>query len=378
MASSRKSSQRPRNKGSARKLAAAAWQRKASAKATTTSRTAKSKAAKSGVARAGARVATLSDTRLLEFYKRMVRIRMVEEAIVRHYPEAEMRCPVHLSIGQEPAAVGVCGALAPTDKIYTTHRCHAHYLAKGGDLKRMLAEIYGKAAGCVGGRGGSMHLMDGERGVVASVPIVGSSIPLAVGSALADSRLGKDTVSVAFVGDASIEEGVFHESANFAALHKLPVIFACENNLYSVYTPLRLRQPARPLTELARAHGIPALHGDGNDVAEVHALTSEAVRRARKGGGPTFLLFDTYRWREHCGPNFDNHIGYRTEAEFETWKKRDGIKALHRSLTKKKLLSVEADAALEADIAAEIDEAVAFARQAPLPTPSDAAKYVYA
>ena len=303
---------------------------------------------------------------------------MIEEAIVAHYGEGEMRCPIHLSVGQEATAVGVCEALALTDKVYSTHRCHAHYLAKGGDLKRMLAEIYGKAAGCIGGRGGSMHLMDISKGMVTSVPIVASAIPLAVGSALADKRLGTGKVSVTFVGDASIEEGIFHESANLAVLHKLPVIFLCENNLYSVYTPLRARQPARPLTDLARAHGMPTVHGDGNDIAEVYRLTVEAVRRARAGKGPTFVLLDTYRWREHCGPNFDNNIGYRTEAEYQRWRRRDPIEALFKKLKKVGALSAAQVKSMTAEITAEIDEAIAFARSAPLPTPDQVRDHVYA
>jgi TPP-dependent pyruvate/acetoin dehydrogenase alpha subunit len=242
----------------------------------------------------------------------------------------------------------------------------------------MLAEIYGKTAGCVGGRGGSMHLMDTEKGVVMSVPIVASSVPLAVGSALADSRESNGKVTVAFVGDATVEEGVFHESANFASLHKLPVVFACENNLYSVYTPLRERQPARPLVALARAHDMPAWHGDGNDVTQVLSFTAHAVERARKGLGPSFLLFDTYRWREHCGPNFDNHIGYRTEAEYLEWKARDPLQRLQDELTARKALSATRDAAIKAEIAKEISEAIELARAAPLPEPAQATMHVYA
>jgi len=256
----------------------------------------------------------------------MVRIRLIEEAIADHYAEGEMRCPVHLSIGQEAIAVGACAALETSDKVYSTHRCHAHYLAKGGDLKRMTAEICGKAAGCVGGRGGSMHLMDVPKGVMASIPIVSSSIPVAVGSALADKRMRNGKVTVAFIGDASVEEGVFHESANFASLHKLPVIFLCENNLYSVYTRIDQRQPNRPLTDLAMAHGMHAAHGDGNDLDECYRLSVEAVERARNDQGPTLLVLDTYRWREHCGPAFDNHIGYRAESEFKDWEQRDPIR----------------------------------------------------
>lgn len=318
----------------------------------------------------------LSTDALVSFYRDMLRIRMVEEAIADHYAEGEMRCPVHLSIGQEAIAVGVCEALTVSDKVYSTHRCHAHYLAKGGDLKRMFAEICGKQAGCVGGRGGSMHLMDLSKGMMASIPIVASSIPVAVGSALADKRMRTGKVTVAFIGDASIEEGVFHESANFAALHRLPVIFICENNLYSVYTPLSQRQPDRPLTEVARAHGMPALRGDGNDVEECYNLANEAVARARNDCGPMFVLLDSYRWREHCGPNFDNHIGYRTEAEYQQWEQRCPIRQLRARLAA--ALADEREKGMAAEIAAEIEEARAFARSAPLPDPSQAGLHVYA
>lgn len=322
--------------------------------------------------------AALPAQRLFDLYQSMLRIRLVEEAIADHYAEGEMRCPVHLSIGQEAAAVGVCAALAPTDKVYSTHRCHAHYLAKGGDLKRMFAEICGKAAGCVGGRGGSMHLMDVDKGMMASIPIVSSSIPVAVGSALADKRMRTGKVTVAFFGDASVEEGVYHESANFASLHKLPVVFVCENNLYSVYTPLHERQPERPLTDVARAHAIKAFHCDGNDVARVLHLATEAVERARGGYGPTFLLLDTYRWREHCGPNFDNTLGYRSEAEYENWKLRCPLERLHAQLVDAAILTTSQEDSMRERISAEIEEAREFARQAPLPGPQDASQYVYA
>lgn len=308
----------------------------------------------------------------------MVYIRAVEQGIADRYAEQEMRCPVHLSIGQEATAVGVCQALAREDRVYSTHRCHAHYLAKGGDLRAMLAEVYGKAAGCIGGRGGSMHLMDTSVGMFLSVPIVGSSIPLAAGGALSDKMAKNGHVNVAFIGDASIEEGVFHETVNFASLHKLPVIFACENNLYSVYTPLTKRQPQRPITDVAKAHGIPAAQADGNDVEAVYRVTHEAVSRARAGGGPTLLVFDTYRWREHCGPNFDNQIGYRTEAEYESWRKRCPVEIARAKLTRAKLLDEVADAAIAAELKSEIDAAFTFAKAAPLPSPAQAADHIYA
>lgn len=311
-------------------------------------------------------------------HRDMLRIRMVEEAIADRYKEQEMRCPVHLSIGQEATAVGACHGLKHTDRVFSTHRCHAHYLAMDGNLQAMLAEIYGKAAGCVGGRGGSMHLTDPDKGIVASVPIVASSIPLAVGAALADQIDDNKNVSVAFFGDASVEEGVFHESANFASLRKLPVLFVCENNLYSVYTPLKDRQPSRQLVELARAHGMSCESADGNDVMAVFKATQQAVERARQGIGPTFLVFDTYRWREHCGPDFDNHIGYRAESEYETWRARCPIDASRAKLQGQGLFTAADETLVVDGIKREIELAFEFAKATPLPEPSQAAAHVYA
>lgn len=323
-------------------------------------------------------VPLISTAQRVRMHGDMLRIRMVEENIAQRYSEQEMRCPVHLSTGQEAAAVGVCHALKHTDRVFGTHRCHAHYLAMDGDLPAMLAEIYGKAAGCLGGRGGSMHLSDPAKGLIASVPIVASSIPLAVGTALSDQIDGNSNVSVTIFGDACVEEGVFHESANFASLRKLPVVFVCENNLYSVYTALKDRQPSRPLTELARAHAMPSAHVDGNDVVAVFNVMQEAVSRARNGGGPTLLVLDTYRWREHCGPEFDNHIGYRTEAEYQTWRVRCPIEISRAALQANGLLSHKEENALTSDFQEEIDRAFAFAKAALLPEPSDAAAHVYA
>lgn len=314
----------------------------------------------------------------IELYACMQRIRLVEEAISTRYVEQEMRCPVHLSIGQEAAAAGVCLALETRDKVFSTHRSHAHYLSKGGDLRKMLAEIYGKATGCIGGRGGSMHIMDLDVNMVASIPIVGSCIPLAVGSALADSLDGRDDVSIAYLGDASVEEGVFHESANFAKLRDLPVLFVCENNLYSVYTQLHERQPDRPITSLAEAHGIPTYHCDGNDVEEVYRSTLNALKNARSNKGPSFLLLDTYRWLEHCGPNFDNDIGYRTEAEFRIWKNRDPVILYKKNLLKKGILTEESNVELKCEIQKEITAAFDFAKNSPYPDHSTAINHVYA
>ncbi|MFD1625109.1 thiamine pyrophosphate-dependent dehydrogenase E1 component subunit alpha [Azospirillum griseum] len=314
----------------------------------------------------------------LALHHSMLYVRLVEEAIAARYAEQEMRCPVHLSIGQEAAAVGVCHALSEGDRVFSTHRSHAHYLAMNGDLDAMIAEMHGKTTGCIGGRGGSMHLQAPERGLIASVPIVGGSIPLATGTALSDSLDGNRRVSVAFFGDATLEEGVFHESANFAVLRSLPVLFVCENNLYSVYTPLKERQPARPLADVAHGHGLSAETVDGNDAEAVLAAAGRAVERARAGTGPTLLVLDTYRWREHCGPNFDNHLGYRTEAEYLAWREKCPLERSRARLFDRGLLSAEAEQSMIADLTARIEAAFDAARAAPLPDPATAALHVYA
>lgn len=321
--------------------------------------------------------ATVGDNSPLGLYRSMLRIRLIEEAIAERYAEQEMRCPVHLSIGQEAVAVGVCAELRRTDKVVSTHRCHAHYLAKGGDLKAMLAEIHGKAAGCCGGRGGSMHLFDDDVGMLLSLPIVASCMPIAVGAALALRQEGTDGVAATFFGDGSIEEGVFHESMNFAALHRLPVLFVLENNLYSCYTGLSDRQPERPLADLAKAHAMAAETADGNDLEAVRAATARAVARGRAGEGPTLLVFDTYRWREHCGPNYDNDIGYRTEAEFQGWKDGCPVERTAAALRAAGLLDGALEAALRRDIGVEVAEAFDFARNAPFPAADSVKDHVY-
>jgi TPP-dependent pyruvate/acetoin dehydrogenase alpha subunit len=311
-------------------------------------------------------------------YRAMLRIRLVEETIAARYSEQDMRCPVHLSIGQEATAVGACAALRRDDQIVSSHRCHAHYLAKGGDLNAMLAEIYGRATGCCGGRGGSMHLFDDRVGVLASVPIVGSFIPLGTGAALSYRNANQDRVCIVFLGDGATEEGAFHESLNFAAMKKLPVIFFIENNGYSCYTNLEDRQPDRPMADLARAYGIPSVQVDGNDVFAVHSNTVAAVTRARAGRGPTLIVADTYRWREHCGPNYDNDIGYRTPQEFESWRARCAVESLASRLIADRSLTNDSQARLTGEIKAEIELAFKFAIASPFPDPATVKDHVYA
>lgn len=297
----------------------------------------------------------------VDLYKEMLRIRLIEESIAKRYHEQKMRCPMHLSIGQEAVAVGVCKAVLSTDYLISNHRAHAHYLAKGGSLKAMIAEMYGKVTGCSLGRGGSMHLIDRSVGMYGSTPIVGGSIPIGVGLAFATSLKQEKNITIIFFGEGSTEEGVFLESLNFAALKNLPVLFVCENNFYSVYSPLHVRQPdRRDRAAIARAHGILAKTGYGNDVEEVHSLAEEAVISIREGNGPVFLEFDTYRHREHCGPNFDNDVGYRTQEEFLSWEKKCPIKLqAQRVDTDRESISLP--------ILNEIEEAFAFAEQSPFP-----------
>ncbi len=309
----------------------------------------------------------------------MKRIRLVEEGIAERYPQGKMRCPTHLSIGQEASAIGVGLALKHSDLAVSTHRAHAHYLAKGGDLKTMLAEIYGKAAGCSRGRGGSMHLIDTKVGFMGSTAIVGNSTPVGVGLGLSLQLRKSTAVSVVFCGDGAIEEGAFYESANFAALRKLPVLFVCENNCYSVYSHLHVRQPnGRKIYKMVEAIGVPSAIVDGNNPQAVYQAAEAAVARMRKGEGPFFLELTTYRWREHCGPNYDNDIGYRTEEEFQAWKKRDPITSFEQKLLAECVLDIRTIKQMENEIHAEIQAAFNFAENSPYPGPEEAFQGIFA
>jgi TPP-dependent pyruvate/acetoin dehydrogenase alpha subunit len=315
----------------------------------------------------------------LKLLHAMKRIRAAEEGIAERYAEGKMRCPTHLSVGQEAAAAGVGLALEHRDLAVSTHRAHAHYLAKGGDLKAMLAEIYGKATGCCRGRGGSMHLIDRRVGFMGSTAIVGNSIPIGVGLALSLQLRRKKGASVVFLGDAAVEEGAFYESANFAVVRNLPVLFVCENNQYSVYSHLRVRQPeGRSIHTLVQAIGIPGSLTDGNDPVAVYQATQAGLAHIRQSGGPYFLELTTYRWREHCGPNFDNQLGYRSEEEFLMWKERDPIPRFEEALLAQGLLERPALKSLDDQIAQEIAEAFEFAERSPFPSADEAFAGLYA
>lgn len=314
----------------------------------------------------------------LNLYRDMVRIRLFEEKICELYPEQQMRCPVHLSIGQEAPPVGMCAALRKKDIIFGTHRSHGHYIAKGGAMRSLLAEIYGKSTGCSKGIGGSMHLIDLDAGLIAATPIVGSSIPVAMGAALANSIRKNDIVTVLFLGDAAVEEGVFHETINIASVKKLPIIFFCENNFYSVYTHLKVRQPERRLETLVKGHAVPAVSVDGNAILEVYSAAEHAVDHVKKGNGPMFIEAITYRHREHCGVNYDNHIGYRTEAEYEEWREKCPIDRFRNALVSENTLTPTVETALLSEIKLEIEDAVRFAKESSYLDKEKLAGYEYA
>ncbi len=309
----------------------------------------------------------------------MLRIRCVEETIAGRYSEQKMRCPTHLSIGQEGVAAAAGAVLRHDDLAVSGHRAHAHYLAKGGSLPAMIAEIYGKVTGCSRGKGGSMHLVDESVGFMGSTAIVAGTVPVGVGLAYAMKLKRTDQVSCIFMGDAVAESGVFFESVNFAVLKRLPVLFVCENNLYSVYSSLRVRQPeGRVIHRMIAAMGLPASHGDGNDVRATYEMLREGVQAIRAGQGPHFYEFETYRWREHCGPLYDNDLGYRSEAEFTAWKTRDPITRFQRTLLDEKTVVAADIEAMQSAIEQQVAEAFAFAESSPFPEPSDALTDLYA
>lgn len=314
---------------------------------------------------------------LLAMYEMILRIRKVEEKIVDVYPEQEMRCPTHLSIGEEAVAVGVCTVLRQNDQIFSTHRCHAHYLAKGGDIRRMFAELYGKKTGCTGGKGGSMHLTEESIGMMGTSAVVGASIPVAVGAALAFAMQGTDRMAVAFFGDAGVEQGVFHESLNFAALRRLPVLFVCENNFYATQTPIAKRQAQDNIFKRGEIYAILGERLDGNDVLAVYLAARKAVERCRRGQGPTLLECRTYRWREHVGPNYDWDLGYRTKEEVTEWMAKCPVEGWRKRLLQAKI-ATEAELQL---IAAKIDEevelALALAKADPFPSEADLFENVF-
>lgn len=317
---------------------------------------------------AAPREGAVSREKLLELYTAMLKVRMVEEKVVSNYPQQEMRCPTHLSIGQEAAAAGVCVALDKDDAALSTHRCHGHYLAKGGSIPGLFAELYGRVTGCAKGKGGSMHLLDVEQGFMGASAIVGGTIPMGAGLAWAFQLKGLDRVAVAFFGDGATEEGVFHESLSFAALRKLPVIFVCENNFYATHSHVSVRRPVDNIFRQGEVYGIRGERVDGTDVVAVYQAAERAVQQCRRGEGPVLLEIKAYRWKEHVGPNFDHALGYRTKEELDQWMDKCPIKLHEERLTRSGLATAAELQAIRSGIAEEIEKAVAFAKASPFPS----------
>jgi pyruvate dehydrogenase E1 component alpha subunit len=310
----------------------------------------------------------------------MLRIRLCEETLIEPILKGEVRCPVHLYSGQEAIATGVCFALSERDYVFSSHRSHGHYLAKGGSITELIAEIYGKEVGCSRGRGGSMHIIAPEIGMLGSAPIVAGTIPLALGAALASKIRKEKKVTVSFFGDGAAGEGVLYESLNFAALRRLPIILACENNFYSTHMPIRECRPENNIFEIGKPFCIQSYRIDGNDVLKVYEVSKKAVGQCRKGQGPVLIEFITYRLRGHVGPD-DNiqgtHTDIRSKEEVEAWRKKDPIRRFESFLIKNRILKKEDLGRINQEVEAEVKEAHRYAKMSPYPNPDELTKYVF-
>lgn len=305
-------------------------------------------------------------------YRAVRRIRRVEEEVARIYPSDKIKSPVHLSIGQEGIAVGVCDPLEPRDAVSGTYRGHATYLAKGGDLNAMMAELFGKDTGCARGKGGSMHLVDMKANVLGCSAVVGTTVPVAAGFAMAQKMRKTCAVVACFLGDGASEEGCFPETLNFAALHKLPVIFVCENNGFAIHEPLAKRWATTKLCERVRTYGIPATRFADSDTVKIRDHIANALPAMRKGSGPIFIECLTWRWREHVGPGEDYDAGFRAKADLAKWQKKDPVVVLAKKLDKK------LKAKIDAEIEAELESAVNFAETSPWPDAKELYSDVFA
>ncbi len=307
----------------------------------------------------------------IKLFTSMLRIRMLEEKVVELYPAQEMKCPVHLCIGQEAIAAGVCAHLNKDDYLTSNHRGHGHYLAKGGDMRALVAEFYGRSTGCSKGKGGSMHIVDTSAGMFGTSAIVGGGIPMGVGAGLSIDLRGEEKISVIFFGDGAFDEGVFYESYNFAALKKLPVIFICENNFYATNSHQSARHAGSRISNMALGFDSVGTSVDGNNVESVYYAAATAVERARSGHGPTLIEAITYRWKGHVGPGTDFEAGCRSEDELKRWMEKCPIKKYRAKLIEANTLDPDLVARITDSITSEVNDAVQFALKSPLPTADD-------
>lgn len=314
----------------------------------------------------------VSQSTLQKMYGTMVRIRKFEEKLAEILVSSkEITTPCHLYIGEEAVATGVCAALRKEDYVFSTHRSHGHYLAKGGDLRALMAEVYCKKTGCSRGKGGSMHVASPEMGLPGSSAIVGGTIPIAAGAALAFSIQNKDAVSVVFFGDGAAHEGVLYEALNFASLNKLPVIFVCENNLYCTHLPIAACLADTDIHKKADVFAMPGVRIDGNNVIEVYKTAKKAVEDARSGKGPTLIECMTYRWKGHVGPYDDLDKGLRSKEELDYWMNRCPIKTMEKFMLEQGVMSKRKIDQTRKAASEEIEEAVKFARESPYPDEND-------
>lgn len=317
---------------------------------------------------------------LINLYRKMLEIRLLEESLVDPIIKGDIKTPCHLYSGQEAIAVGVCSALNKNDLIFGNHRSHGHYLAKGGDLSQLVAEIYCKETGCCKGRGGSMHVVSPEVGMLGAAPIVAGTISIALGAALAFKMKKEKRVVVSFFGDGATGEGVLYESLNFAALKKLPIIFACENNYYSTHMPINECRSNNDIYKIGISFGIPSYRIEGNDVLKVYEISRKAIKISREGNGPVFIQFDTYRLRGHVGPD-DNIQGkrgdIRPKEEKEYWAKKDPIIKMENFLIRKKILDKKMKEKILLEVNRLVNKAHSFAINSPKPDKKEVTKYVF-
>ncbi len=321
-----------------------------------------------------------SEDFLKKLYWMMKRIRLCEESLIQPIIDGLIKCPVHLYSGEEAIATGICSALKKEDLVFGNHRSHGHFLAKGGSMKEMVSEIYGKESGCCKGRGGSMHLIDPDNGIIGVTPIVAGSISLATGAALA-SRIHKtNNISVSFFGDGATGEGGLYESMNFASLRKLPIIFVCENNLYSTHLPVNQIRVDRKISDIAKPFNIKSFTTDGNDVLSVYELAKKSADICRKGKGPVFLEFITFRLRGHVGPSDTiqgSHRDIRPKEQLAEWKKKDPLIVFRKFLLNDIRITDAELNEIDQTCLKEVAEANDFAVESNYPDKSDLIKYVY-
>ena len=312
---------------------------------------------------------------LIQMYRTMLTIRRFEERVAKEFHEGAFPGVVHSYIGQEAIAVGICSHLRKEDRIVSNHRGHGHCIAKGADMRRMMAEIYGRKTGYCKGKGGSMHIADFSIGILGANGIVAAGLPIAVGAALAAKLEGKNRIAAVFFGDGACQEGEFHESMNLASIWKLPIIFVCENNLYGVNTPMQYAIAGGDILKRALAYNMPGIAVDGNDIIAVHEIAREMVVRTRAGEGPRFLECKTYRWRGHF--EIDMIPDLRPVEEIESWKKKCPVASLERKLLEAGILTRQDIEEMDSQIMAQIEDAVTYALESPLPAPEDALENIY-